>query len=219
MSHATANLLSHAEVLALRGLRLRAAALKRLRQSGIYCEPAISIEYQHLAGRYVIRGVESGGAVQQIGAYAGYVGVGGETVSWLQEVDSVGRNGMHAVVVAPEVARVQMFRFQQTCDLLITEHRLMPVEGKNRPRLDNRILFHGVHGTLAMELWGNDQLSSSVAAPAFHDRSGEALLVPQHFQEAVRRLTLATSCLGCRHTHLLGASTPRSSLSGHCFPS
>ena len=210
MSRATAIRLSQAEVLALRGLRLRAAALKRLRQSGIYCEPAISIEHQHLAGRYVIRGVESGGAVQQIGAYVGYVGLDGESVSWLQEIESVGRNGMHAVVVAPEVARVQMFRFQQTCDLLITEHRLIPVEGKHRPSLHNRILFHGVHGTLAMELWGKESPSGRVAAPVFHDRSGESLLVPQSFQEAVRRLTLATSCLGCRHTHLPGASTPRS---------
>ena len=49
------------ELLARQGLRLPAITLKRLRSAGIYCQPTVSIEHQHLAKKYVLRGVESGG--------------------------------------------------------------------------------------------------------------------------------------------------------------
>ena len=50
--------LSHA----LYGLALPASVLRALQKRGIYCIPGISVEHQHLAKRYVLRGVESGGA-------------------------------------------------------------------------------------------------------------------------------------------------------------
>lgn len=65
------------QVLALRGLRLPSIALKGLGLAGIYCRPAISIQFQQAAERYAIRGVESGGAVAQIGAYCGFAGGAG----------------------------------------------------------------------------------------------------------------------------------------------
>jgi hypothetical protein len=52
-----------AEILARQGLRLPPITLKCLRTAGIYCQPSVSIEHQHLAKRYVLRGVESGGAI------------------------------------------------------------------------------------------------------------------------------------------------------------
>lgn len=195
--------LSKQEVLALRGLRLPAAALKRLRQSGIYCEPAISIEHQHLARRYVIRGVESGGAVPEIGAYVGYTGINGGPLIWLQRCHAIARNGFHAVVVAPELARIQVFRNDRSYELLITGHRLRAVAGKNRPRLDNWVLFHGIHGTLAMKLWGKDKRSSGMVSPVFHARSGEPVLVPAEFDAAAKQVTAAVCCIGCRRPHLL----------------
>ena len=69
--------LSKIEVLALRGLRLPAVALKGLQRAGIYCQPAISIEFQQQSRCYVIRGVESGGALPRLGAYCAFVGVRG----------------------------------------------------------------------------------------------------------------------------------------------
>src|ERR1700728_2028412 len=57
------------EVLTRQGLRLPPMTLKCLRTVGIYCQPSVSIEHQQLAKRYVLRGVESGGAVAEIGAY------------------------------------------------------------------------------------------------------------------------------------------------------
>jgi len=90
----------HRELLARQGLRLPAVTLDHLRSAGIYCQPSISIEHQHLAKRNVLRGVESGGAVAELGAYSSFVDEQGGALSWLQRVDSIGVNGVHAIVVA-----------------------------------------------------------------------------------------------------------------------
>src|SRR3954463_741913 len=116
--------LDQREVLARQGLRLPALTLKRLRSAGIYCQPSISIEHQHLARRYVLRGVESGGAVAQLGAYSSFVGESGAPLSWLSRVQSVGVNGVHALVIADTLTRLQLVRVQRTYDLLITRHTL-----------------------------------------------------------------------------------------------
>ena len=116
-----------AEVLARQGLRLPPITLKCLRTAGIYCQPSVSIEHQHLAKKYVLRGVESGGAVAEIGAYASYVDEQGNALPWLQRVDSIGVNGVHAIVVAPVLIRLQMLRIERTYDLLITRHQLARV--------------------------------------------------------------------------------------------
>ena len=68
------------EVLARQGLRLPPITLKCLRTAGIYCQPSVSIEHQHLAKKYVLRGVESGGAVAEVGAYASFVGEQGDAL-------------------------------------------------------------------------------------------------------------------------------------------
>jgi hypothetical protein len=199
----TTERLNRKQVLALRGLRLPSAALKQLQQTGIYCEPSISIEHQHLARKYVIRGVESGGAVAQLGHYVGLVDTNGQWLSWLQRIYTVGRNGLHAVAVAPQLVRLQMFRTEQTYELLITEHDLeLPAEDR-RPALRNKIIFHGIHGALALELWGEDSHFSGQVAPTFFARSGEPQLIPDMFRDAVCRVTAAACCVGCQHCHLL----------------
>ena len=66
------------EVLARQGLRLPPIVLRRLRDAGIYCQPTVSVEHQNLAKKYVIRGVESGGAVAALGTYSSFVGEHGE---------------------------------------------------------------------------------------------------------------------------------------------
>ena len=45
------------------GLRLSRQALRVLKDRGIVAHSPISLEHQHLAKRYVVRGLESGGAV------------------------------------------------------------------------------------------------------------------------------------------------------------
>ena len=204
-AHATApkHILDQREVLARQGLRLPALTLKRLRGAGIYCQPSISIEHQHLAKRYVLRGVESGGAVADLGAYSSFVDEHGTALGWLQRVDSVGVNGVHAVVVAPVLVRVEMLRVERTYDLLITRHSLVTIGAGQRPRLESSITFYGRRGTLEMELWGKDATYRGSVAPVFYSRGGEVATLPAGFQNAAALITAAVCCVGCRHCHLL----------------
>jgi hypothetical protein len=50
------------------GLALPEATLRALKKRGIYCQSSLTLEFQQLARRYVLRGVESGGAVVDMGA-------------------------------------------------------------------------------------------------------------------------------------------------------
>jgi hypothetical protein len=192
------------DVLARQGLRLPAIMLKRLRTAGIYCQPSVSIEHQHLAKKYVLRGVESGGAVAEVGAYASFVGQQGNALPWLQRVDSIGVNGVHAIVVAPILIRVQMLRIERTYDLLITQHHLATSGDNQRPRLESSVIFYGRRGGLEMELWGNDAAFRGTVCPVFYTRAGECVVLPNDFQDAAHRVTSAVCCVGCRHCHLLG---------------
>ncbi len=193
-----------AEILARQGLRLPPITLKCLRTAGIYCQPSVSIEHQHLAKKYVLRGVESGGAIAEVGAYASFVDEQGNALPWLQRVDSIGVNGVHAIVVAPLLIRVQMLRVERTYDLLITRHQLAKSRDSQRPRLESSILFYGRRGGLEMELWGKDAAFRGTVSPVFYTRAGERVVLPNHSQDAATRITSAVCCLGCRHCHLLG---------------
>jgi hypothetical protein len=197
--------LSSREVLALRGLRIPAITLKRLHSSGIFSQPSVSLEHQHLVGRYVIRGVESGGALPDLAAYCSFTGHNGQPLPWLQRVNSIGANGLHAIVLAPILVRLQMLRVQYTYDLLITEHQLMPSENGRRPKLHNSVIFHA-RGSLEMDLWGKDADLRGHVVPSFYWRSGEQASIPGGFQHAAACLTSAVSCVGCRHCHLLQAN-------------
>ncbi len=193
-----------AEILARQGLRLPPITLKCLRTAGIYCQPSVSIEHQHLAKKYVLRGVESGGAVAEVGAYASFVDEQGSALPWLQRVDSIGVNGVHAIVVAPGLIRVQMLRIERTYDLLITRHQLAKSGNSQRPQLESSILFYGRRGSLEIELWGKDVGFRGPVCPVFYTRAGERVVLPNDFQDAATRITSAVCCLGCRHCHLLG---------------
>lgn len=192
-----------AEVLARQGLRLPQIVLKRLRGAGIYCQPTVSIEYQNLAKNYVVRGVESGGAVADLGAYASFVGACGEPLPWLQRVDSIGVNGVHAIAVAPVLMRLEMLRIERTYDLLITRHSLVGSPGTQRPRLMSSIVFYGRRGSLEMELWAKDVGFRGAVSPVFYNRAGESLSPPPTLEDAILRITAAVCCVGCRHAHLL----------------
>jgi hypothetical protein len=200
------------ELLARQGLRFPGIILQHLRSARIYCQPTISIEHQHLTKRYVLRGVESGGAVADLGSYSSFTDEHGNPLAWLQRVDTVGVNGVHAIVVAPVLVRMEMLRVQRTYDVLITRHSLQSSAPGQRPRLESSILFYGRRGTLEMELWGKDRAFSGAVSPAFYSRSGETLAVPEQFQDAMTRISAAVCCFGCRHCHLLQPKAIASSL-------
>ena len=199
--------MNHSQILALRGLRLPAMTLKSLKSAGIYCQPSVSIEHQHLAGKYVLRAVESGGAVADLGAYCSFVDEAGRPISWLQRVDSIAVNGVHAVVVSPGLVRLHMVRVRRTYDLLITRHVLATSDGAKRPTLQSSILFYGRRGTLEMDLHAKDSGFCGTVCPLFLSRSGEPATIPVLFEDSVLRITAAANCVGCRHSHLLQPGT------------
>jgi hypothetical protein len=185
------------------GLAIPSLLLKALAKRGIYCQPAVSMEHQHLAKRYVMRATESGGAVSDMGRYSAYVDLDGKPLPWLQPLDSLSGNGRHAIVISPELVRIEMLRVGRTYELAISNHSLTTVTDRVRPALASNLLFHGRQGTLALDLWKkeNASLRGSVS-PIFYSPGGEARNVPEKFDEVIRKITGAVACLGCKHTHI-----------------
>jgi len=188
-----------------RGLSLPRRAVRRLAQVGIFAKPDVSLEHQHLARRYVMRGVESGGAVEEIGRYVSFAGERGEPLAYLHPIDAIGVNGLHAVVVAPIFARVEMFRAGRTCELLITKHWLGPAEVGKRPTLESSLLFRGIHGYLEIDPGKKGQGINTSRLPVFYSRGGEPREIPEPFRAAVEAVTRGTVCVRCTHGHYLVA--------------
>jgi hypothetical protein len=190
--------------LARRGLTLSKRVLRRLSDVGVFTQSHVSLEHQHLANRYVVRGIESGGAVKDLGRYVTFCGPNGEPLPYLHPIDAIGVNGVHAVVVAPVLVRIELFRAGRTCQLLITKHEPGKVENGRRPPLENTVLFRGVNGLLDLTLLrtGNDVAGRSVMLE-FWSRGGEALGIPAVFATAVESATRGVSCVGCVHSHYL----------------
>lgn len=187
--------------LARRGLTLPRRVLRRLNEVGIFAQPQVSLEHQHLAQRYVVRGIESGGSVKDVGRYVTFCTPAGERLRYLCGIDDIGVNGVHAVVIAPILVRIELVRTGRTCQLLITHHQPGRAEGGRRPPLENRVLFHGVNGSLAAELDTEETDLSKSATPRFWSRAGEEREIPVLFAPAVQAATLGASCCGCSHTH------------------
>lgn len=128
------------------GLRLSRQALRVLRERGIFAQSSVSLHHQQLANRYVVRGVESGGAAGDIGRYVTFAQEDGRPIEYLHPVEAIGVNGVHSVVVAPVLVRLDMLRKGRTYELLITRHAAGQAENGRRPPLEDTVLFRGVHG-------------------------------------------------------------------------
>lgn len=189
---------------ASRGLTLSRRTLRRLHEVGIFAQPQVSLEHQHLAKRYVVRGIESGGAVKDLGRYVTFCGPDGEPLPYLHPIDAIGVNGVHAVVVAPAFVRIELFRAGRTCQLLITKHAPGKAENNRRPLLENSVLFRGVNGLVDL---GRSRTGAHLAeqsvTPEFWSRAGEMVEIPAVFAEAVGAATKGGSCVGCSHSHYL----------------
>ena len=201
------------------GLNMPGQVRRQLRQVGILARAEVGLEHQHLARRYVMRGVESGGAIREMGHYVTFSGEDGDPLPYLHPIDAIAVNGVHAVVVAPALVRVEMLRTGRTYELLITGYRISETENGRRPPLESQTLFRGVHGYLELELWRKDKESAGLVVPAFYSRGGERLQVPAKFQAATQAVTKAVNCCPCSHCHYLVAAPAvpslKLSLEGH----
>ena len=187
----------------LEHLVLPRGTLRRLEEVGIRCRCEVRLEYQPVAKRYVVHGTESGGAVRELGRYVTFAGVEGEPIAHLHPIDSLKANSVHAVVVAPILVKVDMFRFGRTCQLLIVKHEPLVEDPGTRPELKNTVLFRGVDGYLGSEQEAKGREAMGAMLPEFYSRSGEKTDIPVQFLAVVQAATLAVSCIDCRHSHFL----------------
>jgi hypothetical protein len=167
----------------------------------------VSVEHQHLAERYVLRGLESGGSTGDIGRYVTFARTDGQPLECLHPVESIAVNGLHAIVIVPEVVRVDILRKDRTYELLITGHRLGSADNGTRPRLETEILFRGVHGRLELDLSRRDKAQAGRIIPSFYTFSGEQLTIPEKFMAVIRAATHGANCIGCAHSHYLSKSS------------
>jgi len=193
--HATAN-----------GMSLPIEALRVLRERGIYVRPHVTLEHQSLAHRYVLHGVESGGAAGDVGHYVTFAAEDGTPLPCLHPVDSIAVNGVHAVVIAPALVRVEMLRKSRTYELRITLHRLRPETTERRPALETRVLFRGSYGRVELDLAAKDKALAGSVTPTFYSASGEVIDIPEYLLAAMRAATKAVNCCGCSHSHYVEAA-------------
>ena len=142
-----------------------------------------------------MRGVESGGATDDVGYYVSFAGENGEPLPWLQTLDSLTVNGPHAVVIAPVLTRIEVLRIARTYDLCITRHRPVAVEARQRPKLEAEEVFRGEHGYLALELWGKDKDLRGCVRPQFFTSR-----LRKKADSGVTRKSLASSFYTCEAT-------------------
>jgi hypothetical protein len=200
------------ERLARHGLSLPRAILRALENNGIYCFPGVSVEHQHRAHRFVLKGTESGGAVEGMGRYCGYLDKDGRPVPWLQPLDSFGGSGRHAIVIAAELVRIEMLRIERTYEVLISRHALEQSNGVTSPRLCSTVLFRGRAGILPTEIRADARgQSERTVAPVFYTGAGELHAIPSEFHQAICAVTTAVSCIRCKHTHIAVRSNAETS--------
>jgi hypothetical protein len=183
------------------GLRLSRQALRVLNERGISAHSPVSLEHQHLAKRYVVRGLESGGAAGELGRYVTFTREDGRPLECLHTVEAIGVNGLHAIVVAPVLVRIEMLRKGRTYELLITQHRPGVTNDGKRPPLETRLLFRGIHGRLDLDLSEKDKDKAGTVLPTFYSRAGEEVGIPKRFRQSVCAITAAVHCDGCVHCH------------------
>jgi len=190
--------------LAARGERRRIE--RRLQEVGVLCQPEVSLQYQTLAKRSVLRGVESGGATKDIGRYVTFCDQRGECLPWLQPIDSVAVNGRHAIVVAPTtLVSVEVFRVRNTYDVLIVRHDVVqPADGR-RSRIEAKVLFRGRQGYLPLDLTGEEKNMAGQIVPEFFSKAGEHIDIPPEFGKVLRAAVRGAACVSCTHQHYLTA--------------
>src|SRR6478672_2009216 len=66
---------SRLAAIARRGLSLPAETREQVRKIGILCRPQLEIVYQQRAHQWKLRGEESGGAIELLGHYVGFVDI------------------------------------------------------------------------------------------------------------------------------------------------
>jgi hypothetical protein len=139
-----------------------------------------------------------------MGRYVTLCNERGESIPWLQPIDTVAMNGRHAVVIARAFVSVDVFRVRNTYDVLIAKHQVIEPEGA-RGRIDSSVLFRGRQGYLPLDLTGTEKSMAGQILPEFFNRAGEPMEISSAFVAAVKAAIKGANCLGCVHQHYVTA--------------
>src|SRR6516164_6550212 len=179
---------------------------RKLQDAGVFCQPEVSIQYQTIAKRWVLRGVESGGSNRDIGRYVTFCDEHGEPIPWLQPIDSVATNGRHSVVISTSFISVDVFRIRNTYDLLIAQHRVAEAGGA-RSRIECKVIFRGRQGYLPLELTRAEKDMAGRILPEFFNKAGERMEIPPALMAVVKAAIRGANCVACTHQHYVTALT------------
>ena len=185
------------------GLALPRRAVRILKERGVFAHPLLTVEHQQVGQRYVLRGLESGGSVADVGRYVTFADEEGRPLEYLHPVEAIGVNGLHAVVISQALVRLDMLRKGATYEVLLTRHWMSPVANGQRPAMETEILFRGIHGRLELDLRGKDKAEAGRVTPTFYSLAGETVPIPAEFLPVIRAATKAVNCRNCSHTHYL----------------
>ena len=177
---------------------------RKLQDAGVFCQPEVSIQYQTIAKRSVLRGTESGGSNRDIGRYVTFCDARGDRVPWLQPIDSVATNGRHSVVIATTLISVDVFRMRNTYEVLIARHQVTEAGG-GRGRIESKIIFRGRQGYLPLDLTGAEKDMSGQILPEFFNKAGEPMEIPPALVAVVKAAVRGANCIGCIHQHFVAA--------------
>jgi hypothetical protein len=122
----------------------------------------------------------------------------------IQSIHSIAVNGRHAIFLAERMVRIEMASQRTELGAGYHPHSLSRVAEQERPQIvSRRPLFIGRDGVLSVDLWKDEHRGlRGKLAPIFYSRAGEALPFPPPLEEAIRKITAAACCVGCKHTHV-----------------
>ena len=129
---------------------------RRLKRAWHLCSFTGHLQYQQLAKRYVIRGLESGGAVGDVGRYVTFAQEDGEPIEYLHPVEAIGVNGLMRSS-GPSGGAYR--HAAQRANVRVADYSSRPgkTDTGHRPPLATKVLFRGVHGRLELDLSGKDK--------------------------------------------------------------
>jgi len=207
----------NSDVLQGRGVSLPANVLAQLSNLGIYAQPALKKLRQPLRNRFVLVGEESGGAVVvrkgdmplDVGRYITFADEVGGPLPRIKLLVSLGGSGRHASVLAPVLLRIEIYRVNQICQLLVTRHE---VEQSKPHRVRNSIVCRGVDGTVDVERLRARLSGHAPALPKFLSAEFDGELeIPLRLRAAIAAATVGSVCVRCSHSHFTIDALPADS--------
>jgi hypothetical protein len=176
------------------GSRFPKNVLRELKRLNIYCHSSVSIVFQQKSQRWMIAGEEGGGSVDRLGHYVGYLGVAPEGLAVSIPIQSFIPNRTQRRVFAHDLVRLEIFRYETSCNLTVTRHYLVSPGAGRRSELKTVELFQQRNGIL----------TTDSKQPVFFDGAGEAIDLPRELVPAIQAVSKGVLSQRNKRAHLIG---------------